>query len=189
MKFIPVTTDEEIKPDKEGKAFILFYKKNTPNSDCAYNNLSKIKDIEINTVDVNEVKNLHKKYGVDSVPTLVIIKDNKIQNRIKGCQTENYYSQIIHEEAGSYASSPEGTQKRVVVYSTPTCPYCTKVKQYLSKHGIRFTDIDVASNTAAAQEMVRKSGQRGVPQTEVGGQMIIGFDTQKLSKILNIPTE
>ena len=189
MEFIPVNKKEDIKTGKNGKTFILFYKKGTPNSDCAYDNLARVKDATVYVVDVNKVRNIHQEYGVNSVPSLVIVKDGKVQNIIKGCQTDNYFSQIIHEEPGSYTSREGKPQKRVVVYTTPTCPFCNKVKQYLNKHGVRFTEIDVASNPVAAQEMVRKSGQRGVPQTEVGGQMIIGFDTQKLSKALNIPTE
>ncbi len=189
MEFIPVRKKEDIKSGKDGKTYILFYKKGTPNSDCAYDNLARVKDAKVYTVDVNDVRDLHQIYGVNSVPSLVIIKNGKVQNIVKGCQTDNYFSQLIHEEASSYTSGEGKPQKRVVVYTTSTCPYCTKVKQYLTKHGIKFTEIDVASNPVAAQEMVRKSGQRGVPQTEVGGHMIIGFDTQKLSRTLNIPTE
>ena len=189
MEFVHVKKKEDIKSDTKGKTFLLFYKKGTLNSDCAYENLERIEEVTVNGIDVNETRNLHQDFGVNSVPSLVILKDGKIQNIIKGCQTENYYSQIINEEASSYTHSDGTPQKKVVVYTTPSCPYCTKVKQYLSKHGIKFSEIDVASNQNAAQEMVRKSGQRGVPQTEIGGQMIIGFDTQKLSRILNIPTE
>ncbi len=189
MKFIPINKKEEIKEQKDGKSFILFYKKGSPNSDCAYDNLKKVEKAEVYTVDVNNIKNIHPEFGVNSAPSLVIVHKGKIQNIIKGCQTDNYYSQIIHEEANTYTTSNGSSQKRVVVYTTPTCPYCTKVKQYLAKHGINFNEVDVASNPAAAQEMVNKSGQRGVPQTDIGGQMIIGFDTQKLSRILNIPTE
>ncbi len=189
MEFIPVRNQSEIKTGKDGSSFLLFYKKGTPNSDCAYDNLNRVKDAKVYMVDVNEVRDMHQYYGVNSVPSLVIVKEGKVQNIVKGCQTGNYYSQLIHEEVPTY-STPTGTpQKKVVVYTTPTCPYCSKVKQYLTKHGIKFTEVDVASNPAAAQEMVRKSGQRGVPQTEVGGQIIIGFDTQKLSRTLNIPTE
>jgi glutaredoxin-like YruB-family protein len=189
MEFIPVKRKEEIKADKDGKALVLFHKPGTPNSDCAYDNLARVKQAKVYTVDVNEVKDLHQAYGVNSVPSLVIINKGKVQNIVKGCQTENYFSQLIHEETGLYSSGNGQPQKRVVVYTTPSCPYCNKIKEYLAKHGIKFNEIDVASNPAAAQEMVRKSGQRGVPQTEIAGQMIIGFDTQKLSRLLNIPTE
>ncbi len=190
MNFVDVKGYRDIVEDKDTKKFILIYKKGTPNSDCAYDALSKIKDGKIFSVDVNKVRNVHQHFGVNSVPSFVVVNNGKVENIIKGCQTSNYFDQIIHEKKITYTSSNTGTtQKRVVVYSTPSCPYCNKLKQYLTKHGIKFTDINVAVNQQAAAEMVRKSGQRGVPQTDINGQIIIGFDTSKLSRILNIPTE
>ncbi len=189
MEWIPVNNLNDIKPDKDGKAFVLFYKSGTPNSDCAYDNLSRVKDAKVYAVDVNKVRNLHPHFGVNSVPSLVVEKDGKVQNIVKGCQTDNYFSNIIHEQSSGITNAEGKPQKRVTVYSTPTCPYCNKLKQYLDKHGIKYTDINVAADQNAATEMVRKSGQRGVPQTEIGGQMIIGFDTARISKLLNIPTE
>ncbi len=190
MKFINVKDYNDIKSDQDSKKFILIYKKGTPNSDCAYDALKELKDGKVFSVDVNEVRNVHQHYGVTAVPSLVIVNNGKVENIIKGCQTPNYFDGIIHEKKAAYTGANNGSiQKRVIVYSTPSCPYCTKVKQYLTKHGIKFTDINVASNPQAAAEMVRKSGQRGVPQTEINGQIIVGFDTPKLSKILNIPTE
>jgi len=190
MNFIDVKDYQDIVKDKDAKKYILIYKKGTPNSDCAHDALKKVKDGKVFSVDVNEVRNVHQHYGVTAVPSLVVVNNGTVENIIKGCQTPTYFDQIIHEKKAVYASSNNGqTQKRVVVYSTPSCPYCNKLKQYLTKHGIKFTDINVATNQQAAAEMVRKSGQRGVPQTEINGQIIIGFDTPKLSRILNIPTE
>ena len=60
------------------------------------------------------------------------------------------------------------------------------MKNYLRKHGIRYSEIDVASDQNAAQNMVSKSGQQGVPQTEVNGEMVIGFDQAKLNRLLEI---
>lgn len=76
--------------------------------------------------------------------------------------------------------------KRVKVYSTTTCPWCTRVKEYLRSQNIRFTDIDVSKNQSAADAMVAKSGQRGVPQTEINGRMVIGFDKIKIDSLLDI---
>jgi glutaredoxin-like YruB-family protein len=190
MKFIKVASHTDIvKIDKERK-IILFFKKGTSNSDCAYQNIEKITDGEIFIVDVNTVKDIHSQYGVNSVPSLVVVKNDSVQNVVKGCQTESYYDQIINEKTVSISySSTEKQQKRVTVYSTPTCTYCNKIKQYFNKHGIKYTDINVAANQQAAIEMAQRSGQRGVPQTDINGQIIVGFDVQKLSKLLNIPTE
>ncbi len=190
MNFIEVKDYQDIIKDKDSKKFILIYKNGTPNSDCAYEALKDVKDGKVFIVDVNKVKNVHQHYGVTAVPSLVVENNGNVENIIKGCQTSNYFDQIIHDKKTTFSSSNNGQpQKRVVVYSTPTCPYCNKLKQYLTKHGVKFTDINVATNQQAAAEMVRKSGQRGVPQTEINGQIIIGFDTPKLSRLLNIPTE
>ncbi|MGB9612686.1 MAG: glutaredoxin family protein [Candidatus Margulisiibacteriota bacterium] len=75
---------------------------------------------------------------------------------------------------------------QVKVYSTPTCPYCRMVKDFLFQNNIPFEDIDVSSNQAAAQEMIRKSGQMGVPVIDIEGQIVVGFDRSKLKQILGI---
>jgi len=64
----------------------------------------------------------------------------------------------------------------VKVYSTPTCPWCHKVKDFLKEKGVKFKDINVAEDDKAAQEMVEKSGQRGVPVIVIGDKVIVGFD-------------
>jgi len=64
----------------------------------------------------------------------------------------------------------------IKVYSTPTCPYCHMLKDFLKEKGIKFEDIDVAADEKQAQEMISKSGQMGVPQIEINGKMIVGFD-------------
>ncbi len=74
---------------------------------------------------------------------------------------------------------------RVTVYSTPSCPYCHQVKQYLQGRGVAFDDHDVSRDQAAAQEMVRISGQRGVPVVQIGDQVVIGFDRPRLDALLD----
>lgn len=64
----------------------------------------------------------------------------------------------------------------VIVYSTPTCPWCHKAKDYLTEKGIAFEDVDVAVDQQCAEEMVKKSGQMGVPVIDINGEIIIGFD-------------
>ena len=63
----------------------------------------------------------------------------------------------------------------ITVYTLPTCPWCLKLKAWLKQKGVQYKDIDVSSDDAA-DEMIRKSGQMGVPQTEINGKMIVGFD-------------
>jgi len=75
---------------------------------------------------------------------------------------------------------------KVKVYSTPTCPWCHKVKDFLKENKVEFEDINVAENQEAAQEMVEKSGQRGVPVVDIDGEMIIGFNAEAIKKALKL---
>jgi glutaredoxin-like YruB-family protein len=75
---------------------------------------------------------------------------------------------------------------KVKVYSTQTCPWCYKLKDWLKENKIKFEDIDVSKDNKAAQEMIKKSGQMGVPVTEIGNEIIMGFNVEKLKKILKI---
>ncbi len=72
----------------------------------------------------------------------------------------------------------------VTVYSTPTCPFCHKAKDYLTEKGVEFEDVNVAEDQARAEEMVKKSGQMGVPVLDVNGTIIVGFDQPKIDEAL-----
>lgn len=74
----------------------------------------------------------------------------------------------------------------VTIYSTPTCPYCKMAKSYLQENKVGFKDVDVSVDDKAAQEMIDKSGQMGVPVIDVDGQIIVGFDKEALKKALGI---
>ncbi len=75
--------------------------------------------------------------------------------------------------------------KSVIIYSTPTCPYCKRAKEYLSQKGISYTDYDVASDRDTAKEMIQKSGQMGVPVILVDDQLVAGFNQSKLDELLS----
>ena len=74
----------------------------------------------------------------------------------------------------------------VKIYSTPTCPWCLKTKEFLKENKIKFKDIDVSKNSKAAEEMVKKSGQMGTPVLDIDGKIIIGFDEEELRKTLKL---
>ena len=74
----------------------------------------------------------------------------------------------------------------VKIYSTLYCPWCKKTKGFLKAHKVKFTDVDVSKNVKAGEEMVKKSGQMGVPVIDVNGTIIVGFDEWKLRKVLKI---
>ena len=75
---------------------------------------------------------------------------------------------------------------RVIMFSTPTCSYCKKAKQYFRKKQIPFKEVDVSKDQAAARDMVRRSGQQGVPQIRIGSKTIIGFDRPKIDRLLGL---
>ena len=77
-------------------------------------------------------------------------------------------------------------KQKVKVYSTQTCPLCYKLKDWLKENKVEFQDIDVCKDMKAAQEMIKKSGQMGVPVAEVGDEIIVGFDVPRLKKALRI---
>ncbi|TFG82504.1 MAG: NrdH-redoxin [Spirochaetales bacterium] len=72
----------------------------------------------------------------------------------------------------------------VSVYTTPSCSYCHKVKDWLKARNIRFNEYNVASDPRRTEEMVRKSGQMGVPVTDINGRVIVGFNTGELERAL-----
>jgi glutaredoxin-like YruB-family protein len=72
----------------------------------------------------------------------------------------------------------------VTVYSTSTCPWCAVVKNYLKKRNVDFVDKNVSANRSAAEEMIRKSGQRGVPVIDINGRIIVGFNQTEIDRLL-----
>lgn len=73
----------------------------------------------------------------------------------------------------------------IEVYTTPSCPYCVKIKQWLDQNNHEYTEYNVAENREKAMEMIQKTGQRGVPQTVIGDQAVIGFQPQKIQEAIN----
>lgn len=77
-------------------------------------------------------------------------------------------------------------QPKVIIFSTPTCSFCNMAKQYFRQKNVRFTDIDVSRDQAAARDMVRRSGQMGVPVIDIGGKVIVGFNRPKIDQLLGL---
>ncbi len=72
----------------------------------------------------------------------------------------------------------------VTIYTTPTCGYCVKAKEYLKSKSVPYTEYNVAQDVRKAEEMVRKSGQMGVPVLDINGRVIIGFNRPEIDKAL-----
>ncbi len=173
------------------KSYLLLYKKGTENSDCAFQNVTKLsdqlKELQVFVADVNSVRDIHPAYSVNSAPTLIEFNQTQPVNMYKGCHDEQYFKSIFEEAYHNLKAKKEGkTPKSVKVYTTPTCSWCNTLKSYLRKNHVRFREIDVTKNESAAQDMVRKSGQQGVPQTDINGQIVVGFDKKKINQLLEI---
>ena len=74
--------------------------------------------------------------------------------------------------------------KEIKVYSTPTCPWCRKAKEYLESKGVNYENYNVAEERDKLQEMVDLSGQRGVPVLKIGDEIIVGFNQPKIDQAL-----
>ena len=192
MHIQPVQSHAELQRiiSKSERSFLLLFKGGAAQSECALNRISELETEEkqsVLTADINTVRDIHGKINVDTAPSLVVFRNNEVVNIIKGCQTESSYDSILSgREIGTITGEDGKKAKRVTVYTTPTCTWCTTIKTYLDQHSIKYREVNVSSDTAAAEAMVRKSGQQGVPQTEINGQMIVGFDKPKINQLLGI---
>jgi glutaredoxin 3 len=75
--------------------------------------------------------------------------------------------------------------KQITIYSTPTCPYCKRAKDYFSRQGIEYTEYNVALDRKAAKEMLKRTGQLGVPVILIDGEVIVGFHQSQIDKLLS----
>ncbi len=171
------------------KSFLLLYKKGGEISDCAYRNLEKasktLSGLNLYDADVTKVRDIHSTYGITSVPTLIEFSNHKVRNLYKGCSEVNVYKNLFEESIYfQEAKDQQTSQKSVTIYTSPTCTWCNALKSYLRQHRVTFTDIDISRDQQAAEQLVRRSGQMGVPQTEIDGEIIVGFNKARISELL-----
>lgn len=76
--------------------------------------------------------------------------------------------------------------KKVVIYTTPTCMYCRAAKEFFKENNVTYEEFDVATDAEKRDEMIKKSGQMGVPVIYVGDEMVVGFDRGKLASLLGV---
>ncbi len=77
-------------------------------------------------------------------------------------------------------------QPKVILFTTPTCGWCTRAKKYFRANNVKFKAIDVSNDPAAARDMQRMSGQMGVPVIKIGSEVIVGFDQARINKLLDL---
>ena len=191
MAFKEISAHSELEKNlKEGvKTYILLYKKGSEVSDCSYANVKQaatdLSEVNVLVADVSQTRDIHSRYDVTSAPTLLVFNGTQFEKTVKGCNDDGFYKGLF-ESALFTAKSTGKPQKKVTVYTTPTCTWCKTIKKHLDKNGIKYREIDVSKDQKAAQEMVRKSGQQGVPQTDINGQVIVGFDKNRINTLLEI---
>jgi len=83
-------------------------------------------------------------------------------------------------------NKPKKSQPRVRVFSSASCPYCFTLMEFLKENNIEFEEIDVSKDEKAREEMIKKSGRLETPIVEIDGQIVVGFDKEKIVKLLNI---
>lgn len=177
------------------RLFLLLYKKGSEQSECSMKNLKSAGEssakMTVLSADVTTVRDIHEKYSITSVPAMLEFENGKFVNVLKGCHEPGFYKSLFDNVIykAKQAENADKPQKRVTVYSTPTCSWCNTLKTHLKKHGIRYTELDVSRDQQAAAEMQRKSGQMGVPQTDIEGQIIVGFDKTRINNLLGIGVE
>lgn len=174
---------------KDEQTFVLLYKKGSEASDCSFVNVQKaaseLIDVNVLAADVGQVRDIHTKYEISSAPSLLVFSGDSFVKTIKGCNDDGFYKGLFENDLFS-AKSDGKKQKNVTVYTTPTCTWCTTIKRHFDQNGIRYREVDVSKDQKAAEAMVRKSGQQGVPQTDINGQMIVGFDKNRINTLLEI---
>lgn len=175
-----------------GRSALLLYKPESDQSRCALKNVEEAMkgatSFPLFIADVSVVRDIHERFGVTSVPSLLLFEDGNITGVVKGCQDAQYYKALAGNTLfrSNNTGSVEKSTKNVTVYSTPTCSWCNTLKTWLNKNNIKYRDIDVSADQRAAEELVRRSGQQGVPQTDINGRIIVGFDQAKLKELLEI---
>ncbi|WP_376790506.1 glutaredoxin family protein [Thermoflexus sp.] len=75
---------------------------------------------------------------------------------------------------------------RVIIFTTPNCPWCRAAKEYLRQRGVPFKEVDVSRDAAAARDLMRRTGQMGVPVLDIGGKIVIGFNRPQIDALLGL---
>ncbi len=170
---------------------LLFYTDSSEKSKEAFKRLEQVKkeynETPIYAVNASNVKDIHPLLGVNSVPTVLALKHGNVAKNIQGLQTKDHYEMLLWDAPPKPSNGKEEEKRhRVVVYTTPSCPWCNRLKSHLRKNRVMFQEVDVSRDQHAAEELMRRSGQTGVPQSDIDGEMIVGFDQARIDRLLGL---
>jgi glutaredoxin-like YruB-family protein len=145
-------------------------------------------------VDVTTVRDVHAKFEVTAMPTVVLVRDGSVVARVTGPQSAEAYGRALKANAPARPDAPfvdvpraaPKSDHMVVVYTTDVCPWCVRVKSYLKQNGVKYREINVQHDQQAARRMVERSGQQGVPQIDIDGAVVVGFDKGRIDALLGL---
>lgn len=141
----------------------------------------KDKQLKFVSLDLDANPSFTSYYRIAGLPTVIFFKDGVMKGLYMGVKTVDEFRDVI---AGILDGKKKEGPREVKVFSTPTCPYCHMVKDYLKQKDIAFEDIDVSQDRDQAMKMVEKSGQMGVPQLWIDGEVVVGYDTARIDQLL-----
>jgi len=180
----------EVEEKHKGFLIVLFYAEFSSASKRALAELERFSTenglVPVYVIDVERVKGVHKRFKVENVPTVLALRKGKVTQRLEGVESAQFYARIFSGAHPSHYKTGKSTvSHRVIVYSGPGCPACGSAKAYLRRLGVSFREVDIARDQHAAQSLVRRSGQMAVPQIDIDGHLIVGFDRAKIDRILS----
>lgn len=199
MSLISVQTADEfdrVLTSREGSVVVGFFGDFSQASRKADADIRKFceenPDVAVLRVEVDKIKGIHKRFGVGSVPTVLNLDKGNVVQMVVGPQGPDVYARAFLQHA-SFQSGGEGgkgpTFPPVTVYVSDTCVWCTRVKSYLRKRRVPFSEVNVSRDPSAAQSLMARTGQTGVPQLDIAGKYVVGFDKSRIDSLLGLQPE
>jgi len=170
-------------------AVLAFLSENSAQSIAAaqiLSSLSSQSSTPIWKINVHQTTDIHPLLAVNQVPTVVTIKNGQLQKKIVGLQTEGTYRKLLADAPRHRADGTEAPPLRITVYTTRSCPHCTTVKNHLKRKGVPYREVDVSKDASAATDLQRRTGQTGVPQTDINGTFVLGADIAKINRLIGL---
>ncbi|MCX6783471.1 MAG: thioredoxin [candidate division WWE3 bacterium] len=143
--------------------------------------------VKFTKFNVDDGRNTSDSFEILSIPTVIIFKDGVPGMRIEGAMTKKDYTDALDQALGSSATKASDNldvnTTIPIIFTTSTCSWCAKLKDYLKSRNVEYKEINVGENEAAATQMTDKSNHMGVPQMWYKGEVIVGYDEAQLQEL------
>jgi len=181
----------EIRSQQKTLSLFVFYTETSQKSKESLKTLQDFeesnKGIPVYSINASQVRDIHPIYGINTVPSVLVLKNGERINVIYGSQNKEYYENLLTEAIA--VSSDSGKKvDRIVVYTSDACPWCARVKAYLKEMGKPFREVNLSRKQSEVEQLVKRTGQMGTPQTNINGTFVVGFDKPKIDQLLGIRT-